>query len=153
MRRLRTAYWLTVLLWFAYALACGLSYGRPVALTADTLTPAVRPGEMVAVRYHIVRYQLCEVTRYPAILDGAGRLHEFGPERRAAVGPIGRPDGYTIQRRVPPDAAPGLARYRLALAFECPLEAFGLKVPNLFHQVTPNTLVLEDVLFWIEAPA
>jgi len=149
MSRFLIPYVLLSAVWGGYAIACGVSYGSPLDVAGWAKTPAVVAGQPVVIGYTVTRLQVCEVNRYVTIIDGGGRLHEFPPEYRPAVGRVGETESYSIERIVPADAQPGPSRYRAVLAYDCPLQFGPVHLPNLFHQVTPNTIVLPDIEFEI----
>lgn len=149
--RISILYILGAVIWSVYAVACGISYGRPLDLVGWTQTPRVAAGEKLVVGYTVTRRQICEVTRYVTIIDGGGHRHEFPAEYRPALGIAGETESFFVERLVPASALPGLARYRVVLAYECPIQVGPILVPNLFHQAAPNTLILPDVEFEILA--
>lgn len=149
MSRFVVPYLLTAALWGAYAVACGVSYGKPLDVVGWPKSERVAAGQPVVIGYTVTRLHVCEVTRYVTIIDGGGRRHEFPAEYRPAVARAGETESFFVERTVPADAQPGPARYRAVLVYECPLQIGPVRVLNLVHQVTPNTLVLPGVEFEI----
>lgn len=109
-------------------------------LQAEALPPPPRVDETVRFAYKVFRFRICETTIMPLVVDAAGVRHEYEPQTRAAWGDEGE-DAFVVERRIPKSATPGPARYRLTLAWRCPL--------NPVHLVWPIVHTYDDVPFVI----
>jgi hypothetical protein len=137
MRACNLAYWVSVMAALGWLAAQAIDRQPPVVVhAAELLTPRLRPGEPVRVAYTLTRLKTCATDLNWAIYDGAGEIHSFGPVHVEATGPPGR-ETYTRAWTTPTEAAPGVGRLRVILAFQCP--------GNYLQALYPVTLVLPDL--------
>ncbi len=143
MRLVNVAYWVGVLSALGWLVGQGLDRSPPVTVVATTLlTPAVRSGEPVRIRYAFTRHRTCETDTSWLVFDGAQEVTRFGPVHASASG---MPGDETLVRSwsTPAGMAPGQGRLRLVTAFACP--------GNYLHAIYPVTVVQPDVPFTIPA--
>ena len=80
MRLVNIAYWVAVLSALGWLVGQGLDRDPPVTVVATTLlTPAVRSGEPVRIRYAFIRHRTCETDTAWLVFDGAQEVTRFGP--------------------------------------------------------------------------
>lgn len=100
----------------------------------------IYPGEQLKVEYDIERLRQCQSDTTWTVYDGANEIRRFGPVTVQAAGKVG-PDIYVRAWTIPQNAAPGPARLRVALSWQCP--------GNYLHAIYPVTTILPDVNFTI----
>lgn len=141
LRALSHAYWIVVILILAWCASQAVDRREPVDnVTQDLVGDAIAPGTDIRVRYHVVRHGVCETEISWAIYDGLSEVRSFGPVHYDAVGNIG-PDTYIRPFPLPASAAPGSARLRVKLAWQCP--------GNFVQAIYPIVRVLPDLPFEI----
>jgi hypothetical protein len=142
MRACNLAYWFSVMAALTWLSAQAVDRQAPVIVhSATLLTDRIRPGEPVRVSYAVTRIRTCATDLTWSVYDGAQEIHSFGPVHVEAAG-LPATETYTRAWATPVNAAPGLARLRVVLAFQCP--------GNYLQAVYPITLVLPDLPFAID---
>lgn len=143
MRVCSLVYWLAVVGALAWLASQAIDRQPPVIIRSITLlTPKVAVGDPVRVDYALTRLRTCETDMTWSVYDGAGEIHRFGPVHVVAPGPPGQ-DQFVHAWTTPGDAAPGLGRLRVALAFSCP--------GNYLHAIYPVISILPDLPIEITA--
>lgn len=134
--------------WGAAGIVSFWTLQRPVpvelAIPLEVMTPQVRPGEQVQVRFCVHRKALMATQRLERLFDGSGAETEEQTPWRYAVGELtvgGSPDCYVQGMRVPDNAAPGWGRYRVIVSWRAPF--------NLVHLFWPVVHIFPDARFEI----
>jgi hypothetical protein len=105
-------------------------------VTRTVITHEVVQGEEFAIRLKATMEQTCEVDIQRSIVDSEGTLHTsvgMRVERDKGVSTV------VIKSTVPSAAAPGLAFYRVTLAWRC----------NPLQRMWPRVVQLPDLAFII----
>lgn len=90
---------------------------RPlVSVQTLSVSSAVPQGEFFRIDYRLEWASNCEVLGERFIIDSAGRTTIFDPDVRSVMT---GPEEYSVQLRVPRDAAIGLAEYRGMVKYRC----------------------------------
>lgn len=146
--------WLAIIV-LSYTLICGLDYGDVVEYKATRMiTPKVKQGEHLKVRYSFQRLRTCELMRIRLIIDGSGVHHEVSREYFPGYGNVTEPgnaEEMEVKVKIDPDFTPGNARYRVIMSYECPIRVGPLTITNIFSQFTPKVVVMPDLRFVILA--
>lgn len=113
----------------------------PIEITeARVMTPAVHPGDFFEIEYRAKRTMVCEGYSLRVILDGKNVPHVIG--LYPSIGGQLSDDPVRVRIKVPDEAAPGGARYRATVSYEC----------NPWQRwVMPNRISLPDQAFQILA--
>lgn len=141
MRLVNLSYWVAILGALAWLCGQGLDRAAPVTVhIATLLTPEVRPGEPVRVRYTFTRVRTCEIDTSWLVFDGAQEVTRFGPIHSVANG---GPGDETLVRAwaTPAAMAPGQGKLRVITAFSCP--------GNYLQAIYPVTAIQPDIPFAI----
>ncbi|WP_062114101.1 hypothetical protein [Aureimonas sp. AU40] len=112
--------------WFGYLLIApvfGISIywawfdTKPVVESeAEISTPVVRQGEDFSIRYRVTWARSCQLTGHRFVVDQKGQIYTVESDTRYIHQ---GPDEFTITVPIPLAAAPGPARYRATLLYEC----------------------------------
>lgn len=87
--------------------------------SAEPTTPVVAPGGTLKIRFQIERQKSCSSTIERILLDGDRVRFVFDEiSFHAAAGPLGH-DSYAMLVKIPQDAAPGQAQFRMINTFYC----------------------------------
>ncbi len=141
MRLVNLAYWVAVLGALAWLFSQVIDRASPVEVHGATLlTPDIRPGQPLRVRYQFTRRRTCETDVSWSVFDGAQEVTRFGPVHSSAGGRPADEDVVHVWS-TPVSAAPGQGRLRVIYAYQCP--------GNYLHAIYPVTLILPDILFAI----
>lgn len=103
---------------------------------AAVITPRVRPGDDLRIKYTVRRHRACRTYMDRFIYDGENQRHilddvDFGPGLRLGE------ESYVVVVKTPLDAAPGRARYTVFSSFVC----------NPLHYVWPIVGSPRDIPF------
>ncbi len=141
MRVVNLGYWFAIIAALAWLFGQGIDRAPPVTVHAATLlTPVLRPGDPIRVRYAFTRHRTCEADTSWLVFDGAQEVTRFGPIHSVAMGDAG--DEVLVRAwSTPLNMAPGQGRLRVVYAFQCP--------GNYLQAIYPVTAVQPDVPFAI----
>lgn len=110
--------------------------------SVNVLTPVVRPGADLRIRYHVYRRDNCRTTLQRVLLDHQLTRYILDDiVLWSAPGPLGD-DEYTSAVPLPVKFAPGVANYRAVTKYEC----------NPVHYFWPIVRVASDLEFKVEGP-
>lgn len=141
MRAANLIYWFFVVGALGWLFSQVIDRNAPIELRRfEVKTPFVAAGGELKISYEIDRNRSCQAETYWTIYDGNNEIRRYGPSSTMIAGPVGM-DTYVRAWAIPQNVAPGPARLRVTLAWQCP--------GNYLHAVYPITLVLPDAYFEI----
>ncbi len=108
-------------------------------ISAEVLTPMVRPGDPFTMRFKVVRHRSCAIHADRVLRDSAGGreiLEDF--DLKTDPGPIGN-DSFLVHVTVPAAFKPGPAHYITAAEFAC----------NVVHKLWPIRAPVREFTFEI----
>lgn len=105
----------------------------------ELLTPVVRPGQDLKVRYSVLRRESCETRYQRTYRDGEGARFVLDEHILISTGPMGR-DSYVSLVTISHRAVQGDATFRGVIMYNC----------NPVHSIWPIVQVLPPVKFRIE---